>query len=396
MRASGFDERTQKVLTSHIVGDLTTSITRSTVNPGLTWCQEPAARSRSQLQVQRAADNVRLLVAASERNAHEGALSSEARVQRRTDQSIVFLHAARRSESRAEMLQRRRQERGRSALASYLSYQPAQSPSFASQTEPFWNLQREQGDGREPSTYMTSTESAHYRVAGRQAAADQKCTATVLSATKAAGGVANATAVASVAEDQLQSAEMLKAHQRWWAKPDAFPSVAPPQPSREDPFKLAPDDTAYLHRKLSSGPKRSQRGYPSETRHVAEKITNQPPPPSFELPTDPRMAQFHQTTSAAFKFLAAEPRDVHSQDQTSADGYEFTQPLYSSFSADKTFQPRKLPPRPPYDIGAATRERTIPSTMTGGRSSAPLRHNVLPMASEGSVSHTGLRPATAN
>jgi len=321
MRASGFDERTQKVLTSHIVGDLTTSITRSTVNPGLTWCQEPAARSRSQLQVQRAADNVRLLVAASERNAHEGALSSEARVQRRTDQSIVFLHAARRSESRAEMLQRRRQERGRSALASYLSYQPAQSPSFASQTEPFWNLQREQGDGREPSTYMTSTESAHYRVAGRQAAADQKCTATVLSATKAAGGVANATAVASVAEDQLQSAEMLKAHQRWWAKPDAFPSVAPPQPSREDPFKLAPDDTAYLHRKLSSGPKRSQRGYPSETRHVAEKITNQPPPPSFELPTDPRMAQFHQTTSAAFKFLAAEPRDVHSQDQTSADGY---------------------------------------------------------------------------
>lgn len=243
---------------------------------------------------------------------------------------------------------------------------------------------------------MTSTESAHYRVAGRQAAADQKCTATVLSATKAAGGVANATAVASVAEDQLQSAEMLKAHQRWWAKPDAFPSVAPPQPSREDPFKLAPDDTAYLHRKLSSGPKRSQRGYPSETRHVAEKITNQPPPPSFELPTDPRMAQFHQTTSAAFKFLAAEPRDVHSQDQTSADGYEFTQPLYSSFSADKTFQPRKLPPRPPYDIGAATRERTIPSTMTGGRSSAPLRHNVLPMASEGSVSHTGLRPATAN
>jgi len=163
--------------------------------------------------------------------------------------------------------------------------------------------------------------------------------------------------------------------------------------------KMLPTRDARLsrrHRKLSSGPKRSQRGYPSETRHVAEKITNQPPPPSFELPTDPRMAQFHQTTSAAFKFLAAEPRDVHSQDQTSADGYEFTQPLYSSFSADKTFQPRKLPPRPPYDIGAATRERTIPSTMTGGRSSAPLRHNVLPMASEGSVSHTGLRPATAN
>ena len=55
------------------------------------------------------------------------------------------------------------------------------------------------------------------------------------------------------------------------------------------------------------------------------------------------------------------------------DGYEFTQPLYSSFTADKTFQPQKLPPRPQPRSrtgGAAVRERVRPSTTTGSRLSS--------------------------
>ena len=104
---------------------------------------------------------------------------------------------------------------------------------------------------------------------------------------------------------------------------------------------------------------------------IAEKLTSMPPPSLLEtVQDDPRMQPFRQYTGAAFKFMPSEPREVvPGQDAANFDGYEFTQPLYSSFTQDKTFAVPKLPPRPvPRNgrNGTAMRERTRPSTSTGG------------------------------
>ena len=63
---------------------------------------------------------------------------------------------------------------------------------------------------------------------------------------------------------RTQSREELKSQQKWWAKPEQFPVVHPPLPREEDPFKLRNDEQRYLGRKLSSGPKKHQRGYAPE------------------------------------------------------------------------------------------------------------------------------------
>ena len=68
---------------------------------------------------------------------------------------------------------------------------------------------------------------------------------------------------------------MLKARQRFWAKPDNIAAVCPELPRADDPFKLGTGETTFLNKKLTSGPKKSQRGYPPETRQVAEKVAMQ-------------------------------------------------------------------------------------------------------------------------
>jgi len=411
MRASGFDEPTQKKLTSFEPNTLTTSISRATVDPSLLWREDPPVRSRSQLRDERRLDNVRTLDAATERNEREGVLGAEARVQRRIDQNIVFLQGAPKGKSRAELIEQRKAERAKASLDAYTAYSPPMPPQFSAQEEPFWKLQREQGDGREPRAYGTSTEAATkgaLQMAAKRASAEAaRVTATlpaddpaVTSANALAvhtASVANAPSSASAPEllpNGSQSLEMLKARQRWWSKPDVYPSVTPAQPRTDDPFKLAATDTTYLHRKLTSGPKKAQRGYPPETRHVTDKMTSMPPPPLAEAKADdPRMAPFRQYTGASFKFMPSEPREVlPGQDQTVFDGYEFTQPLYSSFAADKTFQPAHLPPRPvPRNGrgGTAVRERARPATTSGSRVETGGRE--LPHSAPNGPSSGGLR-----
>ena len=330
---------------------------------------------------------MRALSDAQQHNERDGKPGAEARVQRRIDQNIVFLQQAPIGESRTALLERRKAERGKAALDAYQSYQQPQHPTFASQPEPFWKLQRERGDGRQPREYTTTTEAltrATLTAAANASAAEAarmratlpaESPAVAVATDRAAQSAAVANATASAPEllpNGSQSFEMLRARQQWWAKPDVYAAVGPPRPRAEEPFKLAIDDHDYLHRKLSSGPKKAQRGYPIETRQIAEKITGMPPPAiGADMFDDPRMAPFRQYTGATFKFLPSEPReDVPGQDVTSFDGYEFTQPLYSSFAADKTFQPPKLPPRPvrnPRAGAPALRERTRPSTTTGAR-----------------------------
>lgn len=391
MRSSGFDEATQKKLTSFEPNTLTTAISRETVDPSLAWHQDPVTKTRSQLRAERRVDNVRTLDAATEKNARDGVLGAEARVQRRIDQNIVFLQAAPLGESREALMQRRRDERASAALAAYNAYQPPQPPTFAGQDVPFWKLQRELGDGRQPREYHTTTEAETRKTlstAMEHAANDAARVTATLPADSPA--VAHASAVLAVREaaahntpssasapellpNGSQSYEMLKARQRFWAKPDNIAAVCPELPRADDPFKLGTGETTFLNKKLTSGPKKSQRGYPPETRQVAEKVTMLPPPPAVNvMADDPRLVPFRQYSGAKYKFLPSEPREmIPGQDQTSFDGYEFTQPLYSSFTNDKTFQPPRLPPRPQprsrANAGPALRERARPSTTTGSR-----------------------------
>ena len=124
-----------------------------------------------------------------------------------------------------------------------------------------------------------------------------------------------------------------------------------------------------MHKKLSSGPKKAQRGYPPEKMQISGKVTQMPPPSLAHFTDQEPRKPFQPYTGATFKFLPSEPREVvPGQDTTAFDGYEFTQPLYSSFTADKTFQPPKLPPRPRARQGTiAVRERARPSTTNGMR-----------------------------
>ena len=145
--------------------------------------------------------------------------------------------------------------------------------------------------------------------------------------------------------------------------------MAPAEPRAEEPFKLSMREQRYLERKLSSGARKSQRGYSAETRQVSDKITTLPPP-SLAHFTDAANERkpFQAYTGATFKFMPAEPREVvQGQDQTAFDGYEFTQPLYSSFTADRTFQPMKLPPRP------AARPTRAASRCASARGRRPVR-----------------------
>lgn len=78
---------------------------------------------------------------------------------------------------------------------------------------------------------------------------------------------------------------------------------------------------------------------------------------------------FHPFTDPHFKFSMIPEKEppVYLANPAMADGYEFLQPLYSSFSQTKQFQEPKLPPRPSARKLSEVRQST-PSE--GGRPSA--------------------------
>ena len=396
MKASGFGEDVQaKLIDNHSADTMTTNLSRPKELGATTqWIDEPRHKSRSELRAERRADNVRTLDASAERNAREGKLDSEQRVQQRIDQNIAYLQQAPTGMSRQELLASRRRERANDALAAYQAYSPPQPPKFSDQPEPFWKLTKEVA----PKVDYTTTTEEKARATLSHGAAHaasqakkledfastlppgvQEEMAPRIDAVKAhAANAASAASVhssASASAPQLlpngsQSAEMLAARQKWWAKPDVYPFVGPAEPRAEEPFKLQKADGGkYLHKKLSSGPKKAQRGYPPEKMQISGKVTMLPPPSLAHFTDQEPRKPFQPYTGATFKFLPSEPREVvPGQDTTAFDGYEFTQPLYSSFTADKTFQPPKLPPRPRARQGSiAIRERARPSTTTGTR-----------------------------
>ena len=63
---------------------------------------------------------------------------------------------------------------------------------------------------------------------------------------------------------------------------------------------------------------------------------------------------------------------------TNAEGYEFTLPLYSSFTADRTFVPPKLPPRPALVRDVPVKRERRPAT--GVVATAPSFGNTGPAA----------------
>lgn len=417
VQASGFDEAMQATL-RHLPPEIHTSIARPTADPSMVWVDAPAHGTRSSLRAERRYDNVRTLEAATEKNLREGKLDAEQRVQQRIDQNVAFLQAAPVGKSRQELLASRRKQRADGALAASPALEKPRPPSFAAQSEPFWTLNKRV---EQPADYTTSQERASQSSlkAGAAHAAEQckkleshtatlppevadsyapKLAAAAQRAENAAAAAAHTAAApsaAAVLPNGSQSVEVLRARQRWWAKPEVYPAVGLAEPRQEEPFKLAKGDSHFLARKLSSGPKRAQRGYPAESRSIADKVTSLPPP-SLAHYTDKDRKPFQAYTGATFKFLPSEPRETLAgvDDPTSFDGYEFTQPLYSSFTADKTFQPPRLPPRPrPRQGPAPVRERARPPTNSGERVDFAARAGAMPSTAPNGPGMGGLTAA---
>uniref|UniRef100_A0A7S2BLS4 Uncharacterized protein n=1 Tax=Haptolina brevifila TaxID=156173 RepID=A0A7S2BLS4_9EUKA len=190
---------------------------------------------------------------------------------------------------------------------------------------------------------------------------------------------------------------MLNSSKKWWVKPEFYPKVCPEHPPMPDPFKVSAEDTKFLHRKLSSGAKKAQRGYPLESRIIAGKITDQAAPSLADATMRVADKPFRQHTGATFKFMPSEPREIlPGTTDSNTDGYEFTQPLYSSFTADRTFVPPKLPPRAHQRARPAMRERVRPASTQAscGMMGSSMPANTLPPTSHGGTMGS-MRPVTA-
>ena len=263
MEASGFDDETKAKLSTP--APMATSIARPTVDPSTKWVDTPAVKCRSQLRNERRADNVLALDAATERNERMGILGAEARVQRRIDQSIAYLQEAGPSKSRAQLLATRRRERAEASQFSYDTANREVPPQYSAHGEPFWKVDRAHERAQPPMEEVGSDpgggcSAPPLAVVGAflpETGGGSKCHLTASAMKKAtlpSGAV---------------SAEIVNTHRRFWVKPERYPKVCPELPLSADPFKITAAETRYLHGKLSSGPKKEQRGYPPEAAHIA-------------------------------------------------------------------------------------------------------------------------------
>jgi hypothetical protein len=340
--SSGFSHEIQAKLTAHDPQVMVTSITRETVlggscdpgtrhDPSLTWVGEPKNRSRTELMQERRRDNVVTLDAQKRHHDDSGKLDAEGRVQVRIDQSIALLQqaSAAGSKSRAELLDMRRRERAEKALSDYEAFKPPQPPRYTTQEKPFWTIDRKHQ--QQAKQQQEELEAAREKTGILAASMSASMPQVGIPLSVAPGTAAKPPAIADPASRTAStlgngsvSAEMFNGRRKWWMKPEHYPKAAPAQPMRDDPFKLAADDVTFLDRKLSSGAKKQQRGYPPDQREIADKITALPPPSLADaIVRDP----FQQYSGAAFKFLPHEPREMKpGASDTNAEGYEFTLP----------------------------------------------------------------------
>jgi len=407
-RSSGFSDEIQSKLTQHDPETMVTSLSRATTDPTLNWVDDPPVKTRSQLRADRRIENVVTLDQQAEHHKIHGKPDAEQRVQNRIDQSIKFIQnaTAKGSKSRAELLDSRRRERADKALSDYVAYQPQQPPRYDAQEQPYWKLDK--AHERSNTSQQVQQQQAEARkTAARTGASLEQPLSSCLGEASSSNQPhvpppppdLAAREKATLPSGAL-SADMLNAERRWWVKPEHYPKVAPAAPQRDDPFKLKPDETSYLHLKLSSGPKKDQRGYGEghggQSATIVDKVTALPPPSLAEaMARDP----FRQYSGATFKFLPHEPREmVPGSSDTNADGYEFTQPLYSSFTADRTFQPPKLPQRPTQRLQPAVRERR-PQTGAvgvGAVGGGPKFGNTGPAAQPRAMQKASPRPNTVD
>jgi len=162
-----------------------------------------------------------------------------------------------------------------------------------------------------------------------------------------------------VPDPAIKSRQDLLESYQWYRKPEVF---RPGQSPRErDPFK--PGEDTHLGDKLSSGPKRFQRGYPVESREITDRITISPAPPAehYKIQRTPKQRETLQYLDFRLKAEREGP--------SSSNGYDMAmeQPMYSSFARDGIFREPKRVPRDRSMLGG-----TMPgSSMAKTRSLSP-------------------------
>jgi len=314
--SSGFDEETQAAICANEPGVLVTSLSRNMPNPSVAWVDKPTFASRTELREDRKKAGRAHIDGAMARYERDGHMGAQARSDMRVDQSIQAMFEAGGGDTRSELLASRRRQRMAEVEAAADLHGHASVPQFAEQAEPFWRVGK-----------PGSADGAHPR--------------------------------------RAMSSEQLRSEQRWFAKPEQYPIVSPAEPRADDAFKLSKADRRFLARKLSSGPKRAQRGYPPELEALTEKVTLAPAPQmparaaSAAAPGKRAAVRPQRFSEMVFRFLPPEER-MNADRGPANDGLQFTRPLYSSFTKSGVFEePRGHSPIPSVARGGAERSATV-------------------------------------
>lgn len=156
---------------------------------------------------------------------------------------------------------------------------------------------------------------------------------------------------------RTRSAEELR-YRRGYSR-EVFPRCPAPAPrgdeqalNARDAFTRHPDDLRYLHKKLSAGPIRTQRGYPPVTDENllsgAAKPTHQSEEVLVEasLQADPKDKNIAWTNAHFAITLPGGEVKLREDDLPLPEPLVMRADMYSSFSADGRFRPAQLPPLP--------------------------------------------------
>ena len=325
-----------------VPGVLVTSLARDYKDPGFDYVREPAVSTRSTLRAKRRQENVEELTKQGARD-H---VDMEARVQQRIDASIQRMLSIPPGKTRSQLMQSRRDDRVAEAETSVPKIDP-NVPRYSQQPAGFWTLEpaQPQQDG-----FLTETAQSQLNVAqpaglppGAEAPAPAPgataADANALFAAEAAA--ANLARVHASAVRSARSLEQLQTNRRWWARPAGYPRVLEPSAAARmsvEPYKPA---EFSLKTKLSSGPKKYQRGYPpGADKALANKVTDDPAPPRYTRAERGGPPQIPKFTNQTFGFVPPEER-IANGDVPASDGIKFTEPLYSSFTKDGIFPPEE-------------------------------------------------------
>ena len=368
--SSGFDKDTQAAICSVCdQPELVTNLSRDAVDPTVAWVEKPRFASRTELREhnkQAGRAHIDAALAKYARDGHMGAqachltltltvtvtltltltltltetltltlsITPALALTYRPARTCASTRASRRCSrrgggaTRSGLLASRRRQRMDEVEAAAELHGHAPVPQFAEQAAPFWHV------GQPGSAAAARADGANTR--------------------------------------RAMSSEQLKSDQRWFAKPEQYPVVSPAEPRADDAFKLSAAEKRFLTRKLSSGPKRAQRGYPPELVALTEKVTTAPAPAlparaqTAAVPGKRAAVRPQRFSEMVFRFLPPEERmDAGQGPQT--DGLQFTRPLYSSFTKSGIFEePRGYSP-PGVARGGAERPATVADGQRRGR-----------------------------